>query len=327
MNCISSVKEFVEFFGAQKESYAGTCVTIGNFDGVHVGHQALLRRTAQKARERNLLSVVLTFWPHPLTVLAGLHAPIPLITRKARAEFVTQYGIDSILELEFTKEIAELSPESFVSEVLRAIGCKELVVGYDFSLGKGRKGNFEVLQSLGSQYDINVEQLSPVIVHNAVVSSTRIRQMVRTGEVYEAEALLGRYPNLDGLVVHGYGRGEGLGFPTANMETEPVLIPRTGVYATVLTVLRAAPDSSISELTSYPAVTNVGHVPTFGNDALSVESFILRGNPNLYGARVRLSFVQYIRDEQRFDNVGELKERIAKDVQLAKEILDVDENI
>ncbi len=331
MNTFYSIEEFIAFFDAQKNThgYAGTCVTIGNFDGVHMGHQALLRRTAQKAQEHNLLPIVLTFWPHPLTVLASAHAPFPLTEREDRAKLVMSHGIGAVLELEFTKDIAALNPDEFIQKVLCPICCKELVVGYDFSLGKGRTGNFEILTELGTLHGFNVERLAPVILHNAVVSSTRIRNMVRTGEVYEIEALLGRYYYLDGSVIHGYGRGEGLGFPTANLEVGQTLVPKLGVYATLLSVLNS-PKNALGEaqtpLCTYPAVTNVGHVPTFGNNALSIESFILQGNPVLYGAKVRLFFVQYIREEQQFANIGELTKRIAKDVQLSKEILDIEQS-
>ncbi len=299
--------------GAPK--YQGTCITIGNFDGVHVGHQALLQRTVQRAEELHLLPVVLTFWPHPLAVLASSRAPALLSTQCERHELFEKYGIELVLELSFTRDLAALTPEEFVQHVLGPMECRQLVVGYDFSLGKGRAGNFDVLQNLGEQYAFGVERLDSVIVKDAVVSSTRVRNLVRTGEVWEVRALLGRHYHLCGAVIHGYGRGEGLGFPTANLELGATLVPRVGVYATwVHTGDGQKP---------LPAVTNVGYVPTFGNDALSVESFILEGSPQLYDKDIRLVFVQYIRDEQQFAHIGELKERIAKDVALARDILEV----
>ncbi len=320
---ISSAQEFATI--AQKllersllshaPKYQGTCITIGNFDGVHVGHQALLRRTVQKAEELHLLPVVLTFWPHPLAVLAPSRAPALLSAQSERYELFEKYGIELVLELDFTRELAALTPECFIQQTLAPLECRQLVVGYDFSLGKGRSGNFDVLQNLGEQYGFGVERLDSVIVQDAVVSSTRVRNLIRTGEVWEVHALLGRHYHLSGTVIHGYGRGEGLGFPTANLEVGSTLIPRVGVYATwVHTGDGQKP---------LPAVTNVGYVPTFGNDALSVESFILEGTPQLYDKDIRLSFVQYIRDEQQFSHIGELKERIAKDVALARDILEV----
>ncbi len=295
--------------------YEGTCITIGNFDGVHVGHQALLRRTLEKSQELRLLPVVLTFWPHPLSVLASSRAPALLITREEKHRLFEQHGMGLVLELDFTRELAALTPEAFIKEVLGPLECRELVIGYDFSLGKGRTGNYEILQALGEKYNFGIERLNPVIVQDAVVSSTRVRNLVRNGQVWEAQALLGRNYYLDGPVVHGYGRGEGLGFPTANLEIGPTLVPHTGVYATwVQTGLKEKP---------FPAVTNVGYVPTFGNEALSVESFILEGRPDLYDKDIRLSFVQFIRHEQQFEHIGALKERIAKDVALAHDILEI----
>ncbi len=298
-----------------RPKYKGTCITIGNFDGVHVGHQALLQRTVQKAKEHNLLPVVLTFWPHPLAVLASSLAPSLLSTQAERHKLFEEHGVGLVLELNFTRDLAALSPEEFVQQVLCSMECRELVVGYDFSLGKGRTGNFEVLQCLGEQYCFGVERLDSVIVKNAVVSSTRVRNLVRQGEVWEVNALLGRQYHISGAVIHGYGRGEGLGFPTANLEVGATLVPKVGVYATWVQV-------SCDEK-PLPAVTNVGYVPTFGNESLSVESFILEGKPQLYDKEIRLSFVQYIRDEQQFNHIGELQERIAKDVALAREILAV----
>ncbi len=320
---ISSVKDFAaiaqkvaeQSLHGQAPNYKGTCITIGNFDGVHVGHQALLQRTVQRAKELHLLPVVLTFWPHPLAVLAPLRAPALLSAQSERHEIFEKYGIKLVLELGFTRDLAALSPQEFIQQVLCPMECRQLVVGYDFSLGKGRAGNFEVLQGLGEQYGFALERLDSVIVNNAVVSSTRVRNLVRTGEVWEVNALLGRHYHLRGPIIHGYGRGEGLGFPTANLEVGTTLVPRVGVYATwVHTEDGQKP---------LPAVTNVGYVPTFGNDALSVESFILEGKPQLYDKDICLAFVQYIRDEQQFSHIGELKERIAKDVALAREILEV----
>ncbi len=298
-----------------KPKYKGTCITIGNFDGVHVGHQALLQRTVQKAKEHNLLPVALTFWPHPLAVLASSLAPSLLSTQAERHELFEEHGVGLVLELNFTRDLAALTPEEFIQQVLCPMECRELVVGYDFSLGKGRSGNFDVLQTLGEQYGFGVERLDSVIVKDAVVSSTRVRNLLRQGEVWDVHALLGRQYHLSGAVIHGYGRGEGLGFPTANLEVGSTLVPKEGVYATWVHV--AGHEKPL------PAVTNVGHVPTFGNDALSVESFILEGKPQLYDKEIRLKFVQYIRDEQQFTHIGELKERIAKDVDLAREILEV----
>ncbi len=308
MRHITSPAEFT----LADSAHMGTALTIGNFDGVHMGHQALLARTLEKAAQSKLVATVVTFWPHPLLVLAGARAPAMLMTKEDRLRRFAAHGIGLTLEMPFTKNIAALSPEEFVQMVLVPLQCRQLIIGYDFSLGKGRVGNFEVLQELGLRYGFAVEQLAPVIVNDAVVSSTRVRNLVRSGDMWDIHPLLGRYYQLEGQVVHGHGRGTGLGFPTANMCTKHAFLPKEGVYATWLV------DSCQNPL---PAVTNVGFVPTFGNDDLSIESFILQGEHNLYEKDVSLHFVQRIRDEQKFAHVGELKERIAKDVALARDIL------
>ena len=308
-------KNSLDHANLKTSSYQGTCITIGNFDGVHVGHQTLLSRTIDKAKDKNLLPVVVTFWPHPLIVLAGAHAPSLLITQYERHSLFKSQGIKLMLELSFNKDLASLSPEEFVQDVLCPLQCRELVIGYDFSLGKGRAGNYDVLQALGKQYGFDVERLEPVIVNNAVVSSTRVRNLMRQGNAWEVQSLLGRHYHLEGTVIHGHGRGEGLGFPTANLEIGETLIPKIGVYATWVQI--------VGENKLWPAVTNVGFVPTFDNKELTVESFILEGRPELYNKRMRLYFVQYIREEQRFENIDMLKERIAKDVFLAREILNM----
>lgn len=289
----------------------GSCVTIGNFDGVHMGHRALIRRTCQKAVHHNLPCVVLTFWPHPLRVLAGQHAPPLLTTRLQRARLVEKLGVQVCLELPFDRALAALNPEEFVQQVLVPLNTRELVIGYDFTMGKGRQGTADVLAALGQVYNFRLEQLSPVIIQDAVVSSSRIRDLVRQGEVWDAQYLLSRFYNVSGTVIHGHGRGEGLGFPTANLSTPDVLLPRQGVYATWVSV-GGVP---------HAAVTNVGVNPTFGGDKISVESFLLDADLNLYQQDIKVSFVIRLRDEMPFPNAAALTARIAQDVALARQVL------
>lgn len=294
----------------------GTCVTIGNFDGVHMGHRALIQRTCQKALHTNLPCTVLTFWPHPLRVLAGKHAP-PLLTSRARRRLLLErMGVQVCLELPFDRPLAALTPEEFVQQTLVPLRTRQLVVGYDFTLGKGRAGTAEVLAALGRTHGFEVEQLAPVILQDAVVSSTRIRDLIRQGEVWEAHNLLGRFHSIDGTVMHGHGRGEGLGFPTANLPASDVLLPRLGVYATWVNV-QGIP---------HAAVTNVGFNPTFDGDNISVESFLLDTTVDLYGQDIKVSFVLRLRDEIRFPNAEALCARIHHDVALARQVLSQAEN-
>lgn len=294
----------------------GTCVTIGNFDGVHMGHRALIQRTCQKALHTGLPCTVLTFWPHPLRVLAGKHAPPLLTSRVQRTRLLEHLGVQVCLELPFDRPLAALTPEEFVQQVLAPLQTRQLVVGYDFSLGKGRVGTAEVLNHLGQHYGFEVEQLAPVILQDAVVSSTRIRDLIRQGEVWEARTLLGRFHSISGTVLHGHGRGEGLGFPTANLSASDVLLPRPGVYATWVNV-QGVP---------HAAVTNVGYNPTFDGDKISVESFLLDTRIDLYGQEIKVSFVLHLRDEIRFPDVASLCARIEQDVALARQVLNQAEN-
>jgi len=290
---------------------AGSIVTIGNFDGLHMGHRRLLDRIRQKAEERRMSRVVVTFWPHPLQVLAAAHAPPLLISREQRHSLFQSQGMDLCLEIPFTPALAAFSPEDFVLEALVPLNTKELVVGYDFSLGKGRAGNASVLLALGEKYGFTLEQLDPVIVSDAVVSSTRVRDLLRAGRVWEVRALLGRFHSIAGVVEHGRGVGAKLGFPTANLAVFENILPKDGVYACRL----------LAEDAIWPAVANVGVKPTFGAHERTVESFLLDADLDLYGKQIELAFVQRLRDEQRFASPEDLRLRIIQDVELARAVL------
>ena len=292
---------------------ASSCVTIGNFDGVHQGHQKLIGTVRDKARALGLLSVVVTFDPHPLRVLTG-KPTMPFITQtRQKLELIAALGVELTLVLEFTRDMAALTPEEFVVRyLLQGLSMRELVIGYDYAMGKGRKGNHELLKALGEKYGYNTQRLDPVIIEDAVVSSTRIRDLVQAGEVWEARPLLGRFHQLCAPVEHGQDRGgKLLGFPTANLHIEEQLTPKPGVYA-----LWAELDGEL-----IPAVANIGFNPTFGNTAMSVEAHLLDFRGDLYGRELKIHFVQRIRAERKFDSLDALKARIADDVALARQIL------
>lgn len=289
----------------------GCCLTIGNFDGVHFGHKKLLEKTCTQASLHGKPAAVLTFWPHPLQVLAGSHAPPLITTREKRTSLLASFGIDVCLDLPFDREFAAQSPEEFIKNILVPIGTSELIIGYDFSLGKLRQGTAEILSVLGQKYGFSVDQIPPVIINGAIVSSTRIRNLIRNGQVWEAYELLGHFFSVQGLVIKGHGRGHGLGFPTANISPNACLLPHLGVYATWV---RANGQM-------YHAVTNIGYNPTFNNESISIESFLLEVDVNLYGEDIEVNFVQFLRNEQRFDSIDALKDQIALDIQLANQIL------
>ncbi|QJB56866.1 bifunctional riboflavin kinase/FAD synthetase [Pseudodesulfovibrio sp. zrk46] len=291
---------------------AGSCVTIGNFDGVHKGHQRLIRLACSRAKAQGLLSVVVTFDPHPLRVLRNDAPPFITLTEQ-KLELISQYGPEACLLLEFNMEMAKLAPEQFVQKYLiDGLNMKEMIIGYDYHLGKGRAGNFETLSKLGKDRGFTVDRLEPVSIDGAVVSSTRIRDLVQAGKVWPVRPLLGRFYQVKGEVVHGMNRGGRLlGFPTANLKLVDELHPKPGVYAIWVEV-----DNEV-----HMGVANIGKNPTFGNDALSVEAHLIDFNGDLYGRDIRVHFVQRIRDERKFSGIDELKDRITKDVDLGRQIL------
>ena len=296
-----------------RDTIAGSCVTIGNFDGVHKGHQRLIELACSRAKARGLVSVVVTFDPHPLQVLRKDNTPPFITLTEQKIELISQYGPQVCLLLEFTMDMARLSPEEFVrTYLLEGLNMKEMIIGYDYHLGKGRAGNFETLTELGAKYGFTVDRLDPVTVENAIVSSTRIRDLVQAGNVWSARPLLGRFYQVKGEVVHGMDRGgKLLGFPTANLKLVDELFPKPGVYAIWVEV-----DGAV-----HMGVANIGKNPTFGNDALSVEAHILDFSGDIYGSDIRVHFVQRIRDEKKFNGIDELKARISTDIDLGRQIL------
>lgn len=299
--------------------FDSSCMTIGNFDGVHVGHQQLISRVKKRADLMNMRSIVITFDPHPMRVLVDKKTPPFITLTDQKLKLIDNLGVDYTLCMHFNKKLAALEPEDFVRQLLVGIlKVKELVIGYDYAFGKGRKGNFSMLKDLGKKYGFSVEQFPPVMVDSAIVSSTRIRDMVEDGRVWEIRPLLGRFYRVEGQVISGKKRGGPLlGFPTANILLKDELFPKTGVYA-VWTEL----DREIK-----PAVANIGYNPTFGNDYLSVEVHIFDFNKNIYNQNVRVHFVQRLRSEKKFSGIDELRAQIEKDCRLGREILSTPEAV
>ena len=287
-------------------------VTIGNFDGVHLGHREIFKRVKELARENGGVSVVVTFVPHPLKVVSA-HKEVRLITTSREKEALIEgSGIDYLLEIPFDKAFASMPAESFVRRVLvEAIGVERLVIGYDYAFGRGREGDVGLLRQCGERYGFSVEELQPISDGSTVYSSTAVRRMVSAGDVAEAALLLGRHFSITGNVVHGHERGRGLGFPTANVETEKDLIPSVGVYAVKVCLGDRLLDGAC----------NVGPNPTFGNHRLSIEVFLLDFEGDLYGRELTLFFIERLRGEKRFTGLDELKTAIAADVARCREIL------
>lgn len=311
---------------------AGTHVTIGNFDGVHLGHRALLERTRERATREGAPAVAVTFEPHPLEVLTP-HAPPRLSATSARLALLEDAGMDLVILVRFTREFAALTPEAFVRRLLLdGLRMRRLSLGHDFSLGRGRSGTPERLTAIGRDNGFSVHTLEPFTVNGTIVSSTRVRELLREGRPREAAAFLGRPYAVRGEVVHGLQRGGALGFPTANLTPGSVMLPGPGVYATLaslppaaspLPVLRGPLGGATARMGSgaiWPAVTNIGRNPTFGPAGLSIETHLLGFSGNLYGAQLEVAFVERLRDEVAFSGPEALVAQIAADARKAEQL-------
>ncbi|WP_305042012.1 bifunctional riboflavin kinase/FAD synthetase [Geoalkalibacter sp.] len=295
-----------------EQPFRHAVVTLGNFDGVHLGHREIFRRVVHRAREAGGTAVVFSFWPHPLRVLAP-HQELRLInTYEEKVRLIAASCIDVFLCPAFTRDLAALTPEEFVRRILvERVGVRRIVVGYDYRFGRGRSGDADLLRKMGQEYGFEVEVMAPIAQGQAVYSSTRIRELVSKGEVREVVALLGRHFTLEGRVVHGDHRGTSLGFPTANLATDKELLPAAGVYAV----------KALHGGHTHDAVANIGRKPTFGGDALSIEVHLLDFTGNLYGESLRLYFFDRLRAEQRFKSIEDLRAAITADIARAREIL------
>lgn len=288
-------------------------VTVGNFDGVHRGHQTLVAAASSRARASGGAVVALTFEPHPARVLHPGRAPGALTTLAQKEELLAGLGVHRLAVLPFDRSVAALSAGEFAREILvRTLGARDVVVGESFRFGRGREGDAPTLRGLGEELGFRVVALPPVLEAGAPVSSSRVRDALGRGDVDAARALLGRAPFVDARVVRGDGRGRTIGVPTANLEPENEVLPARGVYAATCRV--GGGDVR-------PAVVNLGRRPTFGGGAETVEAHLLDFEGDLYGARLRLFFVARLRGEERFPDAGALVARIREDVARARALL------
>jgi riboflavin kinase / FMN adenylyltransferase len=293
------------------------CVAIGNFDGVHRGHQALVSAAVARARERAGTAVVLTFDPHPARVLAPARAPGALTTPAQKAELLAALGVDVLAVLPFDQELARFAPADFVSRIVAAcLSARRVVVGVGFRFGRGQSGDVPTLEALGAEHGFAVEAIAPVSQGGEPISSSRVRDALARGDVAAARALLGRAYPIDGEVVAGDGRGRTIGVPTANLASENEVLPARGVYAA-----RCRVGQPFGGAVAHPAVVNVGSRPTFGGTTTTIEAHLLDFDADLYGAPLRLSFEERLRDERRFPGVDALVAQIREDVARAREWL------
>lgn len=291
-----------------------TWVTIGTFDGVHRGHQEIVKRLVAGAHQSGSQTVVITFHPHPAVVLGKRQNANYLTTPEERAELLGELGIDVVITHPFNLEIASLSAYEFISRLDVHLGISHLLIGENFALGKGREGNVTRLTELGQEFGYQVETVPPVKNGDIVISSSLIRERIVEGNVAQAARLLGRHYKIMGQVVPGDGRGKLLGIPTANLSIwAERTIPKTGVYACRVYL---GGDN-------YQAVTNIGFRPTFEDSSIlpRVETHLLDYDGDLYGKELHLEFYERLRDERKFTGVGELLAQIQTDIARAREIL------
>lgn len=292
------------FPDAPRPGWAYPVVALGNFDGLHRGHQQLVDGVRRQARERAGTSVAMIFDPHPPRVLRPDKAPPLLMTLDQKLEAFDRAGLDAVAIVRFTADLARWEPEVFVETVLIDwMRAAEVWVGANFLFGRDRSGTFTLLRALGEDRGFRVEKIDPVRYKDFVVSSTRVRHLIGEGRVDEAGALLGHHYFVDGEVMHGDARGRELGFPTANLRTTNELLPADGIYATMAYVGDQC----------HRAVTSIGVRPTIGDGHHTVETFILDGRYDLYGQRLRVAFVKYLRPEKRFESLDALKAQMARD--------------
>ena len=286
-----------------------SAVALGVFDGVHLGHCAILGTAVAQARHHGLAALACTFEPHPLEVLQPERAPAPLTTLADRLALIAETGIETTVVVAFTRAVAALEPEAFVRDVLvRTLKARDVVVGFNHRFGRGARGDAELLRALGAELGFRAHVVAPLSVEGIPVSSSEIRSALQSGDLPHAARLLGRPYSVQGEVVRGAGRGRTLGFPTANVKTDRALPLPPGVYACHVLV----------ESARYRAVINVGIRPTFGETEITVEAHLLDFSGDLYGKRIRLEFHRYLREERKFSDVGALRSQIALDVAAAR---------
>jgi len=288
-------------------------VTLGNFDGVHLGHRELFRQAVRRARQTEARSVVYTFEPHPLKVLFPERAPLLLNTPAEKERLISASHIDQLIRAPFTPAIASLSAEDFVRETLvNKLKAVHLIVGYDYAFGRGREGDGQFLSKQGEKYGFGVDVLHPVGADGQPYSSTGIRQKLAAGDVSGVVELLGRHYTLEGRVVAGDQRGRTIGFPTANLVTEKEQLPAPGVYSVKVRQRQK----------EYGGVVNIGERPTFGGGIQTIEVHLLDFTGDLYGEVLRLYFVERLRREQSFSTVEELKIAISHDILQSRQQLE-----
>ena len=289
-------------------------LTIGNFDGVHIGHRQLLKKIKEDCHAKGLKFVVVTFTPHPQKILQPGKEHFLISSFELRRTLLKRLGVDYLVELSFTRDFSTLSPEQFLKDcILTYPKLKEFYLGYDFAFGANKQGGHDLVKSICQQHGIEVEIQPKFEYKGQVVSSSLIRERLQSGKIDEVEEILGRPFSLEGVVVKGEGRGKKIGFPTANIQASPdLLVPHKGVYVT----------RTIYKGMTYQSVTNIGNNPTFkdGNQ-LHIETHLFDFDTDIYGEVLEIEFLHKVRDEKKFPTVNDLIEQIKKDADFARDYL------
>ena len=293
-------------------SHRGNVVTIGNFDGVHLGHQAIITQLKKQAKKHQVPATVITFHPNPMEFFAGDKAPAKLTCFHDKMHLLEHYGVDRVVCIAFNHKLAELKPSEFIDQILLdGLHTKHLVIGDDFRFGKNRQGDFQLLQENGIQHGFEVEKTPTFLIDKQRVSSTSARQALAEPDLAKTQKLLGRTYHISGKVCHGDKRGRTIGFPTANIRLKRQIAPINGVYAVKITGLGE---------TQY-GVANLGVRPTVGDNLYLLETHLFDFTRDIYGKRINVHFEHFIRPEQKFDGLEKLVAQITQDTETAKNLL------
>lgn len=286
------------------KSFDKSVVTIGKFDGIHKGHEVLIEKTVDYSKQEQLTSVVFTFKNSPISYFSNIITR-EIITEVEKMNKLKLLGVDVVIDIPFNKDMAEISAEDFVKQILvDKLGAKKLIIGHDFAFARKREGTPPILKILGKKYGFDVEVIEPVVINNIRVSSTHVKDLIYAGRVDEIKNYLGRNYAIEGTVIHAKQLGRTLGFPTANLRLqENLIIPKRGIYATKVHIGNEV----------YVGATNIGYNPTVNGEKMSVETNILQFDKDIYGKTIKLEFLERIRDEKKFKDLNELKLQLKMD--------------
>ena len=293
----------------------GGVFALGNFDGVHLGHKKVLEEAKKLSTEKKLPISVLTFEPHPREFFSTEKNNFLLQTNSQKIETLRNHGIDNLINLKFDENLSELHPEEFIEKILfKNLSLKHVFVGKDFKFGKNRKGDIDTLKNIGTKYNIGVSSISLKTLNTVSISSSKIREHLKSGNIIEANKLLGRPYKISGLVIEGDKRGRSINFPTANIKLENLIMPAFGVYSVSVKGI---------ENKIYNGIANIGRRPTVNDRGVLLEVNIFDFNNNIYGKEISVNLLNFIRKEKKFDGIESLKTQIKNDVRVSKEFFNL----